>query len=210
MTDTIPFDKLRFSIDTSGKTLITTDFLKTNFNPYKFFQGDSYKEGQRHVNMGLVAYSPELTFRVVDTTENSFEVIINEKSIKTALIKKEKNGVYYTNENDCLSDMFGSNKNKFNPKWYIFETWERYLRRVEFITKDSLVIFDKPNGEIIFENINRRFLPFKVVKVDGDWIKLEKDPQREFNFDNTKNYDGWTKWRQNNRILIRIFEHTYE
>ena len=63
---------------------------------------------------------------------------------------------------------------------------------------------------MIFEDKQNTFLPFNITEVNGDWIKLKKGMGRESNFDATKNFDGWTIWKEGNKILIDITEHTYE
>ena len=207
-TDRIPFDTVKFELKKSG---VTRFISKVKLGAYLMTVGDSYEAGQENINRGLVRFGPVLKFRVLDTTASSYTIVTNEQTWETMVIKKDPSNAYYTSErelddNNCINCP-GS---KYNPKWSIYETWERYLRRVEYITSEKLVIYDKPNGKVIFENKENTFLPFGVEAVQGEWIKLKKGFGRESNFDGGKNYAGWIKWRDGARILIDIVEHTYE
>lgn len=206
--DDLPFDTLKFENSKSGKTLFVSG---VELQPYMMSEGDSDEEGGEHLKMGLIRFGPELKFAVVDTGENFFRVIGNQASMEEFVIKKVPGAVYYSEER-MLSDNSCSNcpGSKYNPRWYVFETWERYLKRVEFITKDSLVIHDLPDGKVLFENKDQTFLPFAVTEVQGEWVKVKKGFGRESNFDAGKNYDGWIKWREGAEMLIGITERTYE
>ncbi|SEW52880.1 hypothetical protein [Chitinophaga arvensicola] len=207
-TDNMPFDTLKFQVAKSG---VTSFISKIRLKPYVMSGGDSYEAGKKNVQMGLIRFSPELKFRVTDTTASFFKIVTNEETGETFIVKRNAASAYYTSEKE-LYDHSCSNCPgiQYNPKWYFFETWERYLKRVEFITKENLVIYDQPNGKIIFENREKTFLPFTVTAVKGEWIKLKKGFGREFNFDSSKNYDGWTKWLEGQQKVIDIVEHTYE
>lgn len=206
--DTTPVDVLKFKVEKSGVTKFMT---KINLKPYELSIGDSHEAGKTNTRMGLIRFPPILRFRVVDSTDTFFKVITNEETLETLIIKRDNKNAYYISErerfdNNCVN----CPSSKYNPAWYIFETWERFLKRVEFITKKDLKIYDTPDGKIIFENNNNAFLPFGVTEVKGEWIKLKKGFGREFNFDDKKNYNGWTKWREGETMLIGITEHTYE
>lgn len=206
--DETPIDILKFETTKSGTIKFVTDL---KLKPYTLYEGDTYEAGQDNVQRGLIRFPPVLKFRVIDSTKTSFKIITNENLNESYYIKRDPKGAYYTMEsqrfdNNC-TNCPGSN---YNPNWNIFETWERYLKRAEFITKNSLKIYDKPDGNIIFENKENTFLPFNITKVDGDWIQLKKGFGREFNFSKSINYDGWTQWKAGDKILIDITEHTYE
>jgi hypothetical protein len=206
--DSFPLEIVRFKIDNNGITKVITNL---KLKPYVISEGDSYEAGKKNVSMGLVRFSPELKFRVIDSTKISFKVITNENTGESYFIKIDSKSAYYKNERQYYdTGCIGCPNSIYNPQWYLFETWERYLKRVEFIVKKNLKIYDKPNGAIIFEGNNNKFLLFNVIEVNGDWIKLKQGFGREFNFEKSVNYDGWTQWRDGNRILIEITEHTYE
>lgn len=207
-TDTVPFDVLKFEVEKSGATKFIS---KISLKPYTLSKGNSNKEGENNIKRGLIHFPPMLKFRVVYTNALFFKVVTNEETMETFIIKKDGKNAYYVTERQ-LSDNSCSNcpNSSYNPRWYIFETWERYLKRAEFITKKNITIYDVPGGKIIFENKDDVFLPFGVSEVKGEWIKLKKGFGREFNFDSTQNYSGWTKWREGPNMVIDIVEHTYE
>ena len=207
-SDKIPVEVLKFKTRKDG----TTEFITSlSLRPYVISEGDSYEAGKTHINRGLIRFPPEIKFRVIDSTNNSFKVITNEILNETYYIKLDSLSTYYKTESELYENSCSNCPNSnYNPKWNIFETWERYLIRAEFVTKNELKIYEIPNGKIIFENDNNKFLPFNITEVEGDWIKLRKGFGREFNFENSKNYDGWTQWKDGNKILIDIVEHTYE
>ncbi len=192
--DSIPFDTLKFEIDKSGRTKFIS---RTAIAPYRLSEGDSYSEGNRNIASGLIRFSPGLKFRVINTSNNIFEIVLNEQKMETCFIN--------------LKHFFDMNKIDENDSTtYKYEPWVNYLKRAEYITKKNLIIYDRPEGHIIYEEKNDRFLPFVVTEVSGDWIRLKKAFGREFNFDDLINYDGWTQWKSSDSILIRITEHTFE
>ena len=206
--DGVPFDVLKFERTKSG---VTAFISRIKLKPYLMTGGNSDEEGKKNISMGLVRFPAELKFRVVAIADSFFKVVTNEETGETFIIKREHKSAYYM----TLKELYDHNCSNcpgsgYNPRWYVFETWERYLKRVEFITKVNLVIYDRPNGKIIFENKQATFLPFTVTEVKGEWIKLKKGFGREFNFDSTQNYDGWTKWREGQQKVIDIVEQTYE
>lgn len=119
-------------------------------------------------------------------------------------MKIEKDATYYKNskeaeENNC-SNCEGSN---FNPKSYIFNSWDDYLRKAELIRKRNAIIYDEPDGEIIFEAKTDYDFGFKVLEVDGEWIKVKKSDRDSTNlFEKT----GWMKWIENGKKIIEITE----
>ena len=206
--DNVPAEILKFKTTKSGVTKFITNL---KLKPYEIYEGDSHKSGEKNRSMGLVRFPPILKFRVVDSTKTSFKVVTNENLNESFYIKRDAKSAYYTTEqqhfdNNCI----GCPDSNYNPNWNIFETWERYLKRAEYISKRNLKIYDQPNGKVIFEDKQNTFLPFNITEVNGDWIKLKKGMGRESNFDAYKNFDGWTQWKDGNKILIDITEHTYE
>ena len=206
--DSAAFDVLKFK---TGKSGVMNFISGINLKPYQMTGGDSFSEGERNVKMGLIRFAPELKFRVIDTTSTSFKIVTNEKTWETFVIKRDAAAVYYTSEQQ-LSDNNCSNctESNYNPKWYIYETWDRYLKRAEYITKENVTVYDQPNGKIIFDNKNNVFLPFRVIGMKGEWIRLGKGFGRESDFDDFANAEGWTKWRDGSNIIIGITEHTYD
>ena len=92
----------------------------------------------------------------------------------------------------------------------MYETWENYFKRLEYITVDHLKIYNKPDGDLIFEQKNDAFLPFLVSELKGDWIRLKKHRLYESKYDKTITYEGWVRWKTAMNILVNITEQTYE
>lgn len=199
---------LKFEIEKSGVTKFVS---RIKLKPYLRSGGDSDKGGRMNISMGLIRFPAELKFRVLDTTALFFKIVTNEDTWETFFIKRDKLSSYYTSERELMDNNCSNCPGKkYNPRWFVFETWERYLKRVEFITKQKLVIYDQPGGRVIFENKKHVFLPFSVMELKGEWIRLKKGFGRESNFDNKVSYEGWTKWREGEQLVIDIIERTYE
>jgi hypothetical protein len=206
--DQVPFDTLKFKRNKSG----TTSFVSNiKLKPYLISAGDSDQEGKNHISTGLVPFPPDLKFCVTDTGGAYYRIITNEATGETFVIKKEQGNAYYTeekmlDENSC-SNCPGS---KYNPRWYLYETWERYLKRAEYVTKQNLEIYDAPDGKVIFQNKDGAFIAFAVTEVKGEWIRIKEAPGRESDPDTIKTHQGWTKWREGTNRLIDIIERSYE
>ncbi|QCX40663.1 hypothetical protein FF125_20280 [Aureibaculum algae] len=211
-TDSVVFDQIEFIKNSQPETRGRLLFIsKTTFSPYRMQSGDTDEMAKQNINHGLVRFGPELFFRVLEKTDSFFKVVIDEDTFESAYLKINPNYALYTElsqvyANSC-SNCPGSN---YNPDFYIYETWENYFKRLEFITIKGLDIYSSANGIILLEKNNDAFLPFQVTALEGDWIKIKKAKLYESYFDNTINYDGWVRWKNNMEILVDITEHTYE
>lgn len=210
--DSVIFDQLDFIKDshpeTRGRLLFES---KITLTPYRMHSGDSDTMAQDHINRGLVRFGPELLFRVLEKTDTYFKIIIDENTFETAYLKIDPNYALYTElsqvyANSC-SNCPGSN---YNPDFYIYETWENYFKRLQFITIKGLDIYTNPDGIILLERNNEDFLPFQVAELKGDWIKVKKAKLYASYFDDKINYNGWVRWKNNMDILVDITEQTYE
>ncbi|MDR2283767.1 MAG: hypothetical protein LBE37_11185, partial [Sphingobacterium sp.] len=67
-TDSLPFDSLQFVVEqrgsNRGQCKFVTQQLKDNLQPYIMDSGDSFENGEKHRQMGLIHFAPQLTFRV--------------------------------------------------------------------------------------------------------------------------------------------------
>ncbi len=203
--DLSPIDSISFKITNNGSTKFITDI---DLEPYTFFEGNSDDEGKENISMGLVHFGPTLTFRVIDSTKNAFKIMTNEKTYAFYYLKKNDKNVYYTTEqqlqdNNCM----GCPNSKYNPNWFVFETWERYLKRVAFARKKTLQIYDKPNGKVIFKDTANDFIPFSISELEGDWAKIEKPYGTA---DEAFKFNGWTQWKNQTELLIDITEQLYD
>jgi hypothetical protein len=198
--DKIPFDTLKFNTNKSGSISFVSNI---KLKPYRMTAGDTDKEGENNVSQGLVRFPPELKFCVAEAGGSYFRVITNENTMEAYIIKKDVDGMYYTDTK--LRD-----DDKYTPKWYVYETWERYLKRAEYISKENLIIYNAPDGKAIFENKNGAFLAFTVTEVKGEWIRIKVKDGQSADLTTTKNSEGWTQWRKGDKMLIDVIEQTYE
>jgi len=176
-------------------------------DPCVMSEGESEKEAEELLNSGLVTTGPILKFIVTEETATYFKVIVHEEKRTKYYIKKSAEAIYHTTRAGFEASF---KVEPFNGKWFVYETWENYLKRAEYIELNTLEIYDKPNGEIIFCSKSYDFLPFKVALVEGEWMKLIKDNLREFNFEKGINYEGWYQWKKGNEWQIEIVEYTIE
>ncbi len=160
-------------------------------NPTIMYGGNTNKEAEENINSGLVRIFPILRFTVTKESPYYFKVITNEKNFSQHYIKKssKKNSIKYQ---------------------YLYEDWEKYLQRAEYIELDTIEIYNKPNGKVIFKSNSTDFLPFEVEKVMGDWIKLKKNKLFYHKYKKGVNYEGWYQWKKENVLRINITEETYE
>ena len=141
---------------------------------------------------------PTIKLRVIEIVdETTYRVVLNEETLETCFINIEEYKKYNKEKMDAA--------NIYNFI-YKYESWSDYLQRVYYISKPNLIIYDKPNGEIIHEDKEGYFLPFRVAEVDGNWIKLIKHHTYRNRYNPEINYDGWTQWRDGERILIIMDE----
>lgn len=189
-----PIDIIKFEKDKSGIMKFITSF---NLKPYIIYGGVSYEDDKKNV----YNHFPVLAFRVIDTSKQYFKVVLNEQTFEEAFVKREKENVYYSKQKDFV-DYFDVN---YNSKWFLFETWERILLNATNISFINLLIYDKPNGKLIYKQVNYTdYFPFITNECKGDWIKVIKKPGSEFFFEKDTNYDGWVKWKENEVLNVNF------
>lgn len=207
-TDKKHFDRITFKSIKKGKEkgsfLFESSHLNTLFQPYLFDEGFS-DERRNDINRYEV-FNPRVVLRVIERTENNFTVVLNEDTKQIGVLKindfTDKFSIYekqYRHENPDL------NINKI----HLFEAWDIYLKRCQFIYTRTPDIYDKPNGKIIYDKSNkykRTQLQCKAIEIQGEWMKVNTNlvirPEDLVG-------DRWIKWRDSNSILIDIFEQTY-
>ncbi|MEO5911380.1 MAG: hypothetical protein ABIP95_10860 [Pelobium sp.] len=204
-SDAKPIDSISFKIKNNGTTKFITGI---DLEPYNLFEGNSDEEGKTNISMGLVHFGPSLKFRVIDSTKNAFKIMTNEKTYAFCYVKRDNKNAYYTTEkqleeNNCI----GCPNSKYNPNWYVFEIWERYLKRVSFAQKQKLIIYDQPNGKIIFTEPTNNSIPFSISELKGDWAKIAEP---YITADKVSKINGWTQWKNKNELLIEITEQLYD
>lgn len=201
----IAFDTLKYNKLQNGKWQYTTTTANL-LNPYEMSAGDSDSMAVGHIKSGLIRFPAVLAFRVLKADGNNYCIVINEKTLQTVVIKKRKDYTILSQR-----ELFGSDIPKNSEGFYIYETWEHLLLRAQFVNLNTpYVLYDKPNGNIIYRNDVKTFLPLKVIEVKGDWIKMKKDNTREGNAKDMNKTQVWAKWKKGNKMLVDITEFTVE
>lgn len=202
------FDKLVFKpIETGqskGSYEIKSKYLNSIFNPYKFDKG--YSDEKRNDPDPYFIFNPRVIFRVLKIDENYLTVILNENTKKIIVLKLERLTMNYNLYNkDYQHENWTFNLNKIN----LFETWEHYLPRCQYIMTKTRDIYDKPYGKISFEkktSSRSSKMICKVIEVKGEWMRVNTDGAM---YREDIVGDRWIKWRTADEIIIDIFEQTY-
>jgi len=178
----VPFDTIKISRIIEGKEKGSFRFYtsksKVLFDPYEHSGGSSDEESKYLINSGLGPNETRLIFRVINHTDNIFEVVISEKEKRTTIIKVPK---------DQSANI-------------LYETWEHYLKRVAAVFRldrynnGVVPIFDKPDGKRI--NVERIYNTH-VDSVKGYWARMSGNGK----------VLGWFQWRDNDKILVGFIEH---
>lgn len=210
--DKLPFDTLEIRQKKDGSYAFLTKVLKNRFAPYHLFEGDTYEAGRRHINMGLVHFSAELQFRVVETTQTYFRVVINEKEKLTCFIRIQPGDAVYETlaQKDLHNSMpVNGKKTTYNPHWYLYETWGNLLQRAAIVhVKPDMPLFESPGGKRIpfpkrEDSCDDCFI---VGAVRGDRAQLI---DREDDSRKKKSY-GWVKFHNGQTLTVTYVEFLYE
>lgn len=206
--DYLNFDKeYRFEYEDSivGKGIVTIsdiDYYKTKFriqdlnSKYFYiienterdiiteFKGKKYNryESQNVINPRVFITSPDYFTLILDCVEindKNYVVIVDGKNNKKGLISK-------------------SDKN------FKFQTFEEFIRDyaalgVDFDRENNLLHkLPNKNSEIIKNDLQEKykFWNGEFIELKGDWMKMKLEETNEI---------GWIKWRNGNKILIRIY-----
>lgn len=193
--DSVAIDIIRFKPNEDGRILIKTN--KVKLNPYEMYEGDTYQQGKKHIQMGLVHIEPNLMFRVLENSEKHLLIVTNEKTFEKYYIRKKENH-NYNNKIEYFMD-----HNRFtDANWYAFADWENYLKNVEFV--DNIQdIYDQPNSNVVlYPAKEHQDQSFNVEGLQEDFIKVQQrwEPKKK----------GWARWRQGDSLIINIVHITIE
>lgn len=203
-TDKLPFDTLVVRQKKDGSYSFVTSVLKNRFAPYRLSAGDTYAAGRTHTQMGLVHFPAELQLRVAEATPAYFRVVVNEKEKLTCVIRRQTGYALY----NTLTEK-NSPKGGHNPRWYLYETWERLLQRAYLVeVKPEIPLFESPGGPRIPYPKREDGCDdcFRVGEVRGEWAQLtdRNDYHRK------KKPYGWVKWHNGTTMFINYMEFGYE
>ncbi len=207
--DTVPFDTLLFSRHKSGEQKGAFMVSRTSanaVNPMDFYKGDSEHEAKDNISCGLVYFAPTLVFRMASLTNNGFEVVLDEDTFESAVIKQDEyHALYTTGEAYWQMDHNSGSSDCF---WFLRELWEDYFKRVMFVSVDAPQIYDAPSGLLLYSS--KHSGDFSIVALDGEWAKVTK--LHIYGEDNKAFFpeEGWIKWTDGTTLLVDPIEEMYE
>ncbi len=199
--DSLPHDIIIFKNRNSG---VVNFKSRVRLQPYEWYKGDTKREAEERRGHGLVGIGPSLKFRVIDTTATTFTIVTDEDRDERFVVKKENKNRYFSDFWSLVGRGSESTLGKSaEDRWYLFETWERYLKRVQYIGINNPVFFDRPKGKPIKNFGGNEFFFGRVQQVEKDWIHVSLD-------NSETPATGWLRWRKGDSILISMTEFTYE
>lgn len=201
--DSLKTEKVRFGLN-KGKANFKTSSLGSKLQPYVLVEGDSDLEGKSNINVGLIRFSPEIIFRVLEKKGDEFTVLINEKSGYTSVIKLHKKNDYRTTQEYGEDFFFDPNfVDTADADWYLYESWEQALKGAWSIeVPKNTLFFKEPNGEQTYMPTND--YGFGIDSLSGDWARF----YRKFpDDDSEKNSKSWAKWKNKDGIIVNIILH---
>ena len=115
----------------------------------------------------------DVILRMVGESPNWYEVEVNEETQTTKFILKS------------------------DPLW-AKRTWDYWLTVMQGFKLDDnqLQLLDKPNGQVIKESSEFKFIRVDFLKTDGDWAFVRGSQD-------LKNYEGWIRWREGRKLLFK-------
>lgn len=197
--DTLVFSKIADGVDKGKFTMAAKSGI--TIAPYSFFSGDSYDEAIANVKAGLAYHHPILVFKVVNLIKGDFEVVLNEKTFETCVIKKDKKHTLYTNGTPYWALNHSSEQS--DPAWFLYESWSNYLKRLAAVKVSDPKLYDNPNGKQILSPEGD--LLFQAVYTIEEWLKVrltgeQKDGVRD---------EVWIRWTDGRRLLATPVEEIY-
>lgn len=202
--DTVAYDTLKFveikSGPNKGKGDFKTNTLGNRLKPYEMNLGDSDKEAESHVQMGLIRFRPYLIFRVVKKMDNAIVVLINEETKESSVIKIDDNNNIREEDKDGIAFFDPNFVDSKNNNWFFYETWPQALMRAFLISlPKDLPIFDQPNGKQIA--LAKQETNFRVLSVEGDWARISNEP---YHYEGDKLLDAWVKWHDQGKMNVHL------
>lgn len=197
--DTLVFSKISDGADRGRFTMSTKSGI--SIVPYSFSSGDSYAEAAANVEAGLAYHHPVLVFRVVSLVKGGFEVVVNEKTFETAIIKKDRKHTLYTNGTPYWS--LNHSSEAVDSAWFLFETWANYLKRLTAIKVTDPKLYDNPDGKLILSPTGE--LSFQVVYTIEEWVKVQLTGEQK---DGVRD-EVWLRWTDGKNLLVTPIEEVY-
>ena len=194
LVDTISFSSIKSGKD-KGRLVCTANFL---LDPIEYYVGESDRERKSNNRFVIPPIAASLAFKVLRCTENGFEVVVNEKSFETAIIKSNSSFKMFTRLEDLQKNI------KPDEGWCLYETWDNYLSRVWRVTAThGQKIYDSIEGKEVEPNSFSS--SGTVIEVKGNWVKLNISE-----YPDTVKKIAWMQWTDGKELLVRADEFLYE
>ena len=185
-------DTIRFAVieegEYEGKYTVST---KHTFAPLEYFAGDSKVEGKRHINQGLTYFVPSLSFRVLKCVDDGYEIVLNEELFETAIIRNDDKHKLYTIGRPYWDEAH------FEEVWFLYETWDVYLKRALSVYLRGLQLYDGIDGKELDEELDYG----SVIDVKGNWIYIKSTGS-------VPKY-AWVQWTDGKEFLLRSVSEQY-
>lgn len=197
--DTLVFGRIADGID-KGRFFIATK-SKHSVIPFIFQPGDSYDEAAASVAAGVTYRHPVLALRVTNLVKGGFEVVLNEKTFETCVLKKDKKHTLYTNGTPYWASNHSSEVSA--PAWFLYESWANYLKRLSAVNLTNPEMYDNPDGSLVLSSDGE--ISFQPVYVIEQWLKVrltgrQKDGVRD---------EVWVRWTDGRNLLLTPIEDVY-
>ena len=198
--DTLVFSRITDGVDKGMFTISTK--TKHKISPYVFEPGDSHSKATANIALGLAYHHPVLVFRVTSLVKGSFEIVLNESTFETCIIKKDKKHTLYTNGTPYWALNHSSEASA--PAWFLYESWATYLKRLVAVSVNKPKMYDNPNGKLVLtSDVGISFQPVYAIE---QWLKVrllakeQKDGIRD---------DVWIRWTDGRKLLVTPIEEIY-
>lgn len=202
-TDSLAFDSLQFTIEKSGKKSgqckFVTQHLKDKLQPYIMDPGDSKEDGQKHLQMGLIHFAPQLTFRVSEKMENGVSIVINEENSETCFVRLNPKNNYAHGKDENLIFFDPNFPDTEIDNWYLFETWPQAILRAFLIqVPDSTPTYDAPNGNLrSFKALGNAL--FNADSIYKDWVRIDN---QTYLAEGDTVIKTWVRWIEYDSIKV--------
>lgn len=188
---TQPFDTIKFSVTPADNLTLSPQEYKISTNHKLKLRPLLHQAG-----------GAKLVFKVVDLVKDGYQVVLNEESFATAVIKNDEYHKLYKRGNQSWDLAHRSDENE--EAWFLFETWEVYLKRLAHIEskgeEKDLNVFDSIDESKPSLQLGKGI----VREVNGHWARIE-EPKTDSD-ESTPRRSGWVRWTDGRQLLISPVE----
>jgi len=181
----ITFNKIRYGKNKGMIEIKST--LGDKLKPFTKVNSSSDEESAQLINSGLGPANIRLMFRVLHSTPEYFEILVNDDTQEIGYFKRE----------DATN--------------LAYISWEDYMKKAAVISTFDAAdykLYDQIDGNIVKTAKNPKRSGFlRVTDLKGDWIQVVElswqvveNPEEKY----------WLKWRENGNLKIEIIEELLE